>query len=475
MTALSQAAYRAADIRAVEARAAERYGLAGTDLMERAGDAAFALLRARWPDARSVTVLAGPGNNGGDGRVVARLAAMAGFSVTLVAADSIAARGPLPQVLGDVDVIVDALFGIGLNRAPDGATASCIEAMNAHRAPVLALDIPSGLHADDGTAPGAVVCADATITFLAAKRGLFTADGPRCCGRVIVADLGVPAGAFDGCTPVATLVETGFAARALGPRATDAHKGRCGHVLVIGGRSGMSGAARLAGEAALRCGAGLVSIAAAPGSAAAIGAGRPELMVHECANADALVPLLERASVIALGPGLGTDAWAQAMTGIAFRAGVPVVVDADALNLLAASPFRRTDWILTPHPGEAARLLGRPVPELMADRFGTVEALVERTGGVVVLKGAATIVGVPDSTPYIITAGNPGMASGGMGDLLTGVIAALRAQGLDAATAACAGAQVHAEAGDAAAERFGARGMVASDLFRALQRGVNGR
>lgn len=456
----SQAVYRAADIRTVERR------VPSSNLMERAGDAAFALLRARWPHARRVAVLVGPGNNGGDGRVVARFAAAAGFSVTVIS-------GSVPQPFGDVDVIVDGLFGIGLNRAPDDAASALIEAANAHAAPVLALDIPSGLDADTGRAPGAVVHADATISFIAYKRGLFTGAGPRCCGRVFVDGLGVPAAAFDGLTPVATVLAPGHAPALLGRRAPDAHKGMFGHVLVIGGRAGMGGAARLAGEAALRCGAGLVSIAAAPGAAAAIGAGRPELMVHACESADALAPLLARATVIALGPGLGTDAWAQALTGVAFRANLPVVVDADALNLLAASPFRRADWILTPHPGEASRLLGIPAAEVQADRFAAVDALVAKTGGVVVLKGAGTMVGAPGTMPSISTAGNAGMASGGMGDVLTGVIAALRAQRLESVQSACAGVQLHGDAGDAASLARGARGLVARDLMPHLHRLVN--
>ncbi len=458
-------------VHGIEAIRAVESAHASGDLMARAGAAAFDLLREYWPDADRVVIVAGPGNNGGDGRVLARLAQKAGQSVAVVSLES-RREGAAPTI-PDCDVIVDALFGIGLSRAPDGAAAALIEAMNTHGAPVLALDIPSGLDAESGVAPGAVVVADATLTFLAYKPGLFTGDGTRCAGIITLAPLGVGAAAFAAHTPVAQVIEQGLAARLLGTRARDAHKGAFGHVLVIGGNAGMAGAAGLAADAALRCGAGKVSVAVAPGMGARIAGARPAAMVHEVADRAALAPLLARATVVAIGPGLGTDEWARAMLDAAVTCPKPLIVDADALNLMAGDAIRRADWIITPHPGEAARLLDCAAADVQHDRFGSVRALAVAYGAVAILKGAATLVASDDGVVQVCNAGNPGMAAGGMGDVLTGVIAALRAQGLDACDAAAAGVQLHAEAGDIAA-LDGERGLLPGDLLPLLRQRVNG-
>jgi len=259
-------------------------------------------------------------------------------------------------------------------------------------------------------------------------------------------------------------------------RARTAHKGSFGHVLVVGGNHGMGGAARLAGEAALRSGAGLVTVATRPANVSVVTGGRPELMCRGVESGDDLDEILERATVVALGPGLGQDKWAAELYARVVRAGRACVVDADALNLLAQTPSRRDDWILTPHPGEAGRLLGRDTAAVQADRPAALAGLTERFGGAVVLKGRATLVGQSGRRPFLIRAGNPGMATGGMGDVLTGLVAGLLAQcdrddgGLQ--RAAAAGAWVHACAGDAAAE-VGERGLIATDLFRHLRSCLN--
>jgi NAD(P)H-hydrate epimerase len=253
----------------------------------------------------------------------------------------------------------------------------------------------------------------------------------------------------------------------LGPRHPSAHKGDCGHVLVIGGNHGMLGAARLAAEAALRTGAGLVSLATRPEHAIAIAAIRPEIMAHGIVHAHELKPLLKNATVIALGPGLGQDTWAQGLLGAVLESRLPLVVDADALNLLAQEPQQRDHWVLTPHPGEAGRLLRRPASEIQADRLQAVKALQAALGGVVVLKGVGSMVFDGQDTG-ICTGGNPGMASGGMGDLLTGLIAALVGQGMNLTQAAQLGVCLHAEAADRAAEQ-GQRGLLASDLFPVIR------
>ena len=261
--------------------------------------------------------------------------------------------------------------------------------------------------------------------------------------------------------------------QALPPRARDAHKGDHGHLLVVGGNRGFAGASRLAGEAALRCGAGLVSIACRPDSQTAIAAARPELMVHAVTSASELRPLLRRADVIAIGPGLGTDPWAQALLGAVLEHPGPRVFDADALNLLALEPAELEDeCVLTPHPGEAARLLGLSATEVQDDRPASIEALRGRYGGTWVLKGAGSLV-LSEAGLARCGLGNPGMAVGGMGDLLTGVIGALLAQGLEPAQAAEQGVWLHAVAGDRAAAADGERGLIASDLLPHLRALVN--
>lgn len=267
------------------------------------------------------------------------------------------------------------------------------------------------------------------------------------------------------------MIQAGHAQRLLGPRARDAHKGDFGHVLVVGGAPGFAGAAMLAADAALRTGAGKVSAAVGAGSAARFT--RAEVMAHEVARADALAPLLARADVVAIGPGLGTDAWARALLDHTLACGKPLVADADALNLMAGAPVHRDDWIVTPHPGEAARLLGTTTDTIQRDRSGAARRIAEATGAVAVLKGARTLVVTPAGESFECAAGNPGLASGGTGDVLTGVIAALVAQGLSLVDAATAGVQLHAEAGDLAAAR-GERGLIASDLLPFVRLRVNG-
>jgi len=257
----------------------------------------------------------------------------------------------------------------------------------------------------------------------------------------------------------------------LPPRPRASHKGDYGHVLVVGGDHGMAGAVRLAGEAAARVGSGLVSVATRLDHAAVIAAARPELMCHGVECARDLCVLLQRASVVAIGPGLGQSAWARELLAALLQTHSPLVVDADALNLLAQEPTRRDHWILTPHPGEAARLLDMTTGQIQADRLYAVQALQQRYGGVCVLKGAGSLVCASGSIA-ICEAGNPGMASGGMGDVLTGIIAGLLAQGLSLVDAACAGVYIHAKAGDRAAQE-GERGLLASDLMPHLRQLVN--
>jgi len=484
--------YSAAQSRELDRRAIEEQGIAGDTLMQRAAGAAWRAARARWPQARSVAVVCGPGNNGGDGYEVARLARAEGCAVRVAAYGSAPQRGEAaaarrawlregviedaaalaPDFL-NVDLIVDGLFGSGFARAPEGMARTLIEAINAARARggnVLALDLPSGLHADTGAAPGAAVRADLTVTFIGRKFGLHTGAGVALCGEIVFDALGVPAAIHENLEPVAELLDAAELARVLPRRARDAHKGDHGHVLVVGGEVGLCGAALLCARAALRSGAGLVSVATRAAHAAVLTAAQPEAMVHGVESRSELAALIERASVIALGPGLGRGEWSRTVSEAALEAGKPLVVDADALNGLARQPRRREDWILTPHPGEAARLLGVSTAVVQADRRAAAQALRARYGGTIVLKGAGTLV--LGERLAVCPYGNPGMATGGMGDALTGVIAALVAQKLPLESAARAGVLAHARAGDRAASE-GERGLLVSDLIGALRAIVN--
>lgn len=492
MTALppSRALYTAAQVRALDARAGEAFALDGATLMSRAAAGAFAVLRRSWPLARRLAVLAGPGNNGGDAYLVACEAHAAGLDVDVVAlgdaatADARAAReawrarGPIlsPTDAGDrlasADVVVDGLFGSGLRRPLEGTAAALVASINASRKPVLALDVPSGLDADTGSVRGIAVRATRTVVFIGWKRGLFTADGPDHAGACELDTLGVRAALFESVGPDAERLD-GEVRDVLAPRAANTNKGRHGHVLAIGGDDGMAGAVRLAAEAALRVGAGLVSVATRGAHVTALNAARPELMARGVDGPQAIAPLVERASVLAVGPGLGTSAWSHALWDVAVRSGKPLVLDADGLNLLARDQIGLPAvCVLTPHPGEAARLLGVSVAEVQADRFAAVRELARRHRAVVVLKGAGSLVADPADRVALCPFGNPGMASGGMGDVLTGVVAGLLAQGLEAWQAACAGVVVHARAGDLAAGTA-PRGLVAGDLFEPLRRLVN--
>ncbi|MGH8174502.1 MAG: NAD(P)H-hydrate dehydratase, partial [Rhodanobacteraceae bacterium] len=435
-------------------------------------------------------VLAGTGNNGGDALLVGALARQHGLEVEAFALagtpgrDAAHARAVFVHAdgrvhedfariaLADFDVVVDGLFGIGLSRAVEGAAAALIERVNAAHVPVLAIDIPSGLSADTGMRLGAAVCADATISFIAWKRGLFTGDAASCIGAAELAPLDVPAAAFDEAAADAALLD-GTGVSSLPPRRGNVNKSHFGHVLVIGGDLGMGGAVRLAAEAALRTGAGLVSVATRALHVSALLAARPELMARAVEQEGTIEGLIARASVLAIGPGLGQQEWGASLWRAACAAELPMVVDADALNLLAREPCVLRSAVLTPHPGEAARLLGSETPEIQRDRFAAVRALAKRYESVVVLKGAGSLVSDADGNVRVCPWGNAGMASGGMGDVLTGVVAALLAQGLSPWNAACAGVALHARAGDRAAGDS-PRGLVASDLFEPLRELVNG-
>ena len=479
--------YDVAALRAIEARATASSG-DECALMERAGAAAWRELLARWPQAQRIAVACGPGNNGGDGYVLARHALESGREVHVLqlqgprtdpaqhACEEFARAGggfeTGPVDFSSMDVVVDALFGIGLSRAPEGEAAAWIEAINASAAPVLAIDVPSGVDSDRGSVPGIAIRAECTLECIAPKAGLRTGAALDHAGALSLATLEVPASAFEGIVPAAEWFDAGCLAALLPRRRRDSHKGDNGRVLCIGGDQGMGGAVLLCAEAALRAGAGLVRVATRKAHVAPLLARCPEAMAASVEDAEALAPMLGQADIVALGPGLGREAWGRMLFSAAIPAGKPLVVDADALNLLAQAPRTLPDAVLTPHPGEAARLLGRSNAEVQRDRIVAAKELAERFDAVVVLKGAGSVVAAPKRVPRIIGAGNPGMAVGGMGDVLTGVVAALLAQGLQAFDAASAGALLHAVAGDVAAGD-GERGLLARDVLSQLRRVAN--
>ena len=496
--------YSAAQVRALDAYAIA-HGTPGYTLMKRAGEAALRALRSRWPTAMKVIVVAGGGNNGGDGYVVARFAQAAGLSATVLALtppdrlqgdarsahdDFRASDGQVvsfvAERLAEADVVVDALLGTGLTSAVRAPFTEAIDAINACGRPVFALDLPSGLNADSGVVMGAAVRADSTISFVALKTGLFLADGPELCGRLLFDDLEVAPPAEPRFRPMLERMSEADIAAALPPRHRQSNKGDFGRVLIVGGGAGMPGAVRLAGESCLRAGAGLVTVATARENLAAISAGRPELILHPVNGADDLQQPLEVATVVAIGPGLGRTAWARALLDRVLASGKPLVIDADALNLLAerwlAAP---RGSVLTPHPGEAARLLRTSTAAVQADRVSALRQLCDRhPGAIVVLKGAGTLVGVAEAAENVDDAtaadpifglcerGNPAMAAAGMGDVLTGAIAGILGQCRHPWLAARAGVMAHALAGDDIS-RDRQRGVLALELAEAINRWVN--
>ena len=490
-SSLPRALYLAEQVRELDRIAIQEFHIPGKILMQRAGEAVFRLICERWPEAEELAVICGVGNNAGDGFVVARLAKEIGLSVTvyqlgdaaklqgdaLTMAQAYRAIGgverPFQPLTGKCGVVVDAILGTGLERDVMGQWAEAIGHINSLSLPVVAVDIPSGLHSDTGRVLGVAVEADETISFIGLKQGMFTGVGPDCCGEIHFDSLAVPRDVYASVTPSANRIDWESQGHLIGPRRRTAHKGDAGHVLVIGGAPGFSGAARMAAEAAARTGAGLVTVATHPDHATVLNIGRPELMVQAVREGADLEPLLERATVVAIGPGLGHSEWGRSLFSVLRQASLPMVVDADALNLLSEQPLHRQDWVLTPHPGEAGRLLGIGSREVQKDRFKAAGDIAANYGGIVVLKGAGTLIADGSDAPVsLCSVGNPGMASGGMGDLLTGILAALVAQGLSLRDAACAAVALHAAAGDKAAEA-GEHGLLTMDLMPKIRRLLN--
>ncbi len=491
MLALTSPIYQVEQIREFERLAMERYSLTDDALMNRAAKAAFDFIHRRWGQAQNVVVFCGTGHNGGDGAALAVIAKERGLSVKVYCVGAKDHVKPLTQqmflacrdagvsiepfdakVQLHADLIVDAICGIGVKSALTDETLHAIQCMERSQIPIFALDVPSGIDADTGQVLGAAVHANATMTFIGYKLGLLTGNGVSHTGELVMHDLQLPMELHTYVSPVAERIHLNLFHAYLKPRYRDWHKGLSGHVLIVGGGAGHAGAVRMAGEAALRVGAGLVTIATTPDNAANMTAHYPELMTLGVTTPADLDPLLENVKVVVLGPGLGQSPWAEALWQRLIELDVPMVLDADGLNLLAGKTMVKPNWVLTPHPGEAGRLLGVSPADVQSDRLASVKALMEQFGGVSVLKGAGSLIFSASALPALCDKGNPGMASAGMGDVLSGVIGGLIAQGLPLPEAAKLGVLIHAMAGDLAAKE-GERGMIATDLLPYLRRLMN--
>jgi len=453
---VSSPIYLTDDIRRIEREA----GDVNPPLMERAGAAAAELAARLASDKqKDILVVAGPGNNGGDAKVVAERLREQFFRVTLL--DS--PRLPEDKTWG---LVVDGLFGIGLARDVAGEHARLVDYINRQRCPVLALDIPSGLHSDTGQVMGHAVRATHTITFIGLKPGLLTLDGPDRCGELTVADLGLPAQ-----KPAAWVAAPDLFRNVLKPRPRNFHKGMAGSLGILGGATGMSGAALLAGRAALKLGAGRVYVGLLD-AMLAVDPAAPELMLRHADDA-----LGQDLNALVVGPGLGQSERAETLVGAALASELPCVLDADALNLIAESEDlrhacarRRAETIVTPHPAEAARLLAEGTAAVQADRVKSARALRENLNAHVVLKGNGSILAARDGHWFVNTSGNSGMASAGMGDVLAGMLGALLAQGYTGEAALVLGTHLHGAAADALVrQNVGPVGMTASEVTEAAR------
>lgn len=462
----------------------------GYELMRRAGESAFNWLMFYWPKCSRIAVLCGSGNNGGDGYVLAAAAlrqrihvdlyqvsgpkspeSQRALEVYLNLGGNTARTSELTD-LAEYDVVIDALLGIGLSRNLRSELASLVQKINEHDVPVLALDIPSGLDADTGYVRGIAVEANATVTFICHKMGMLTGHAYDYVGQLELETLNTDKITQDEYSSAPRLIDPSELAASFPHRSPDAHKVSVGQVLIVGGNRTMQGAALMAAFAAYRSGAGLVSIATTKESESFQVQSSPEIRSFDVSDTDDLSPLLEKTGVVGIGPGLGQDAWAGQVWEIVSKIDRKLVVDADALNLLAENPVRRADWILTPHPGEAARLLRTSTKEIQSNRLEAASQITKRYGGVCVLKGAGTLI-VSEQQSWLCNRGNPGMATGGMGDVLTGVICALLGQGMELIEAAKTGVWLHAAAGDQTAGNSGMLGTMAMDLMPQLRLLIN--
>ena len=480
---LPDALYSAAQVRELDAQLIAA-GTCGSELMQRAAHATWRALRRHWPEARELSVLAGRGNNAGDGYLIAALARKAGWNVQVFSvADPAALAGDAADayraaVAAGLNVqswadqplrgiVLDALLGTGLNGDVRQPYAAAIESINASGLPVVAVDIPSGLSADTGRILGVAVRADLTVTYIGLKLGLLTGDAPDLVGELVFDDLQADPAIVAHATRSATRLDT-FNLPHLASRPHTAHKGMYGRVLMIGGDHGFGGACLLSAESALRCGAGMVTLATRAEHIPAALTRMPEVMSAAIRSANQLMALIEPASVLVVGPGMGQAAWGRSLLSAAANAQRPQVWDADALNQLAQGFVSLPEGsVITPHPGEAARLLGMTTKQVQADRPAAARALADKYQAVCVLKGSGSLIADVDGQLMLCDRGHPAMATAGLGDVLAGLIGALMAQKMKPFDAACLAVWLHASAGQRVGEA--GRGLAASDLIPAIR------
>lgn len=479
--------YSCEQTRELDRVAIAEHGISGIVLMKRAARASYEYAASRWPNNKAWIVLCGAGNNAGDGYIFAALAAQKKQQVVVywvsdpeslkgdayIAAQFAQQEGveikTFPsQGLDSQDcVIIDALLGTGLSGSVRKQYQKVIDWANNSQQPILSLDIPSGLCGDTGSVLGGTIKASATMTFIGCKLGLLTGRGPAMTGELVFDNLGVPSLAYEKIATLAKRIDLDQCKKALKPREADAHKGDFGHLMVIGGELGFGGAAIMAAEAALYSGAGVISLATRSEHVSPALMRCPELMAIGVCSGQELEPFLEKPSVLVVGPGLGLTPWSEQMLQQAFSAGLPMILDADALTIMGKGRLalpKKKDWVLTPHPGEAARMLGSTTEHVQKDRVAAIKALQDKYGGVVLLKGAGTLI-YDGVTLILANVGNPGLATGGSGDVLSGVVGACMAQGINAFGAAQLGACLHGAAADQAVELVGERGLRASELI----------
>ena len=479
--------YGVAEIRNIESLAIQN-SISEKELMFRAGNGVLLEIRKRWSKARKIVVICGKGNNAGDGYVVASLAKQVGLDVKILALApeeelmdetrnaaleckslDIPIKVFVKHELENGDLIVDAIFGIGYSGDMSEEYVRVIEAINNSGLSVISVDVPSGIDAESGYIGQCVVKADMTVTMIGEKIGLYLGKARDYSGKILLNTLSLPANLYESSVALVEKLDLVQELEGLPIRKASSHKGDFGHLLVIGGDYGMGGAVRIAAEAALRSGAGLVSVATRKENVIPINATRPEIMAYgiDIDNISQLDSLLVKATVVILGPGLGIGKWSKVMFETAMRANKLMVIDADGLNILGGENYGpRENWVLTPHPGEAGRLLDVSSDEVQKDRLGCLNQLKNKYGGICVLKGCNSLI-VSQNFEKIIVCdyGNAGMATGGMGDCLAGVIGGLLAQKIDLFSAVRLGVAVHAKAGDLTALKEGSIGIAALDLL----------
>lgn len=487
---LPKYAYSGNEVKKNEAIVAQKEKVSMYQLMELAGQSSFSLANKLWPKARSILIVCGRGNNAGDGFVMARIALQRGMHVYLhiltalddytgdarKACEKFMQAGGCTVKFNDIDLakvdyIVDAMLGTGLIGDVRENYALVCKLINQLPQPVLSLDIPTGLDADTGQVHGCVIDADITICFIAVKQGMLTGYAKNHCGEIYLAKINIGK-QFNHFVRSKSLINGPHFLNSLTARKPCAHKGDIGFVVHVAGNDGYPGAARLSCEAALRSGAGLVGLICHPVNHMAVCATRPEIMLlNEQSILSGNLGRVAQANIVVLGPGLGRDQWAQKLFRATINLDKPIIIDADGLNLLSQQPTYKEDWVLTPHVKEAARLLKCQVSDIERNRFEAVRDIANTYGGICVLKGAGTLISNGDKVVINLT-GNSGMASGGMGDVLSGIIASLSLQTDDLFMAACHAVYLHGKAGDLASQE-GKVGLLASDLFPYIRTLVN--